>query len=209
MSKIISCDCCSEPIVGDYMTDDEVCQGSDAPGFCLCDRPECRALHENLTVADRRALYSAGRERSIAALLTAIAPLTSDDSDKVIAAMPPISITIPTLIKPELLWDTLTSAFEGGSNYWITRYKIAEPATACKHTYIQDIPILGGALLLYTIEGEWTKPLTLGALVEGATLMASKYPRHFSDMVSDDGRADATTGDVLLQMSLFGDIVFG
>lgn len=38
-------------------------------------------------------------------------------------------------------------------------------------------------------------------------ILATKYPHHFCDILKDGG--DATTGDVLIQCALFGEIVYG
>jgi hypothetical protein len=66
IAAIQRCDCCAEPlpIVGgvvDYATDDEVCEGSDAPGFYLCTRPDCARRYDGMMVADRRVLFGNGR----------------------------------------------------------------------------------------------------------------------------------------------------
>lgn len=53
------CDCCNKPVGTAFFTDDEVCQGSDDPGFYLCERKACVAKREKLSVDDRRALYNA------------------------------------------------------------------------------------------------------------------------------------------------------
>ena len=37
--------------------------------------------------------------------------------------------------------------------------------------------------------------------------MAETHPRHFADFLA--GNEDATTGDVLLQLAVFGELVFG
>ena len=58
------CDACSEPIRGGHITDDEVCRGDDGPGFLLCARKRCPANapgFEDKSVAERRAVYEAGR----------------------------------------------------------------------------------------------------------------------------------------------------
>lgn len=41
----------------------------------------------------------------------------------------------------------------------------------------------------------------------GLQVMAEKYPRHFGNLISDND--DAETGDVLLQCSVLGEIVYG
>ena len=49
--------------------------------------------------------------------------------------------------------------------------------------------------------------LTKEKLLKGIQLMADKHPRHFNDWMEQND--DATTGDVLLQLALFGEIIFG
>jgi hypothetical protein len=58
------CDCCAKAVDdNDYITDDEVCQGSDDPGFFLCSDPDCLASREGLSVMERRRLFGIGREK--------------------------------------------------------------------------------------------------------------------------------------------------
>jgi hypothetical protein len=56
-----ACDCCGKGTGRDYCTDDEVCGGTDGPGFFLCARARCRAKVEGLGVEERRVLYTAQR----------------------------------------------------------------------------------------------------------------------------------------------------
>jgi len=58
-----------------------------------------------------------------------------------------------------------------------------------------------------TANGGGRVTLTYAGIVKGLGLMATKYPRHFSNLVADGG--DAETGDVLIQLAVFGDIVYG
>jgi hypothetical protein len=57
------CDSCGKPVGTDYLTDDEVCDGSDGPGFFLCERKRCEKLpgRASADVEVRRAHYTAGR----------------------------------------------------------------------------------------------------------------------------------------------------
>jgi hypothetical protein len=121
------------------------------------------------------------------------------------------------------LWCQLTSAFEGGSNYWIQGAGIVdEDKTDGKEgIYLQDWPFLGAAILIIVVEdpGKTKRPphakgiwrLDREALIQGAKVMASlelgKGGHHWHDVVQDNG--DAITGDVFLQCCLFGEIVFG
>lgn len=57
------CDCCGKPAGNDFMTDAEVCGGSDGPGFYICERKRCAAKRDGKTVEERRAMYTAERAR--------------------------------------------------------------------------------------------------------------------------------------------------
>lgn len=125
----------------------------------------------------------------------------------------------------QVISDTLCSAFEGGSNYW---YHIDEfiqpplltflsdralsnltgaPARVFRHL---DFPLNEGGSLTISDKEDRTAPartLNLATIATGLKVMAEKYPRHFADMMNEDG--DAETGDVLLQCCLFGEVVYG
>lgn len=59
------CDACGRSTYEeDHLTDDEVCEGTDGPGFWLCARPRCNAKYADLPVEERRALFSAQREKN-------------------------------------------------------------------------------------------------------------------------------------------------
>lgn len=57
--KSALCDACNKPVGTAYFTDDEVCNGSDGPGFYLCERKRCPGSKGS--VEARRALYFANR----------------------------------------------------------------------------------------------------------------------------------------------------
>jgi hypothetical protein len=44
-------------------------------------------------------------------------------------------------------------------------------------------------------------------VTKGLEIMATKYARHFADLVSEND--DADTHDVFLQCALFGEVVYG
>lgn len=50
----------------------------------------------------------------------------------------------------------------------------------------------------------WIKPARIKRAVQ---LMADKYPHHFADMMAGNG--DQTTGDVLIQLAVFRDVIYG
>lgn len=65
--KAPACDACGKPTnEAERYTDDEVCQGSDGPGFFLCHRKRCIAARD-LPLKQRRSLYTAMRAANDAA----------------------------------------------------------------------------------------------------------------------------------------------
>jgi len=128
--------------------------------------------------------------------------------------------------------DVVCSGFEGGIGYWatITGY-VPPPKDADLYVGREDdrerglfkhidYPMCeeGGGVVLgdaendgkgfdLTANGGGRVTLTYAGIVKGLGLMATKHPRHFSNLVADDG--DAETGDVLIQLAVFGDIVYG
>lgn len=56
------CDACGKSVAdGEHATDDEVCGGSDGPGFILCGRRECGSRIGQTSVKARRAIYTRQR----------------------------------------------------------------------------------------------------------------------------------------------------
>jgi hypothetical protein len=49
--------------------------------------------------------------------------------------------------------------------------------------------------------------LDLKSIAQGLDSLATKYPRHFADLVNEN--PDAITADVLLQCCLFGELIYG
>lgn len=56
--KSPKCDGCGKRVGTNYCTDDQVCGSSDGPGFFLCDRLVCIERIGNLSVDERRELYT-------------------------------------------------------------------------------------------------------------------------------------------------------
>lgn len=116
--------------------------------------------------------------------------------------------------------DLLTSALEGGSNYWYTIEKAQKPKTWSYSSfepkgkpspYTVDIPLnKGGVLFISDMEGDDEKKLyrlDLKAIKRGLQVMASNEPKHWGDFMSEND--DAITGDVFLQCCLFGEVIYG
>lgn len=130
------------------------------------------------------------------------------------------TIALPLALPLSRVSDLLSSAFEGGSNYWYTIDEFIKPKGAPR-TWKQraypdevfrhlDYPLnKGGALLIEDKESGVSDHhrLDLPAIEKGLEVFATKYPRHFGDWLAEND--DATTGDVFLQCCLFGEVVYG
>lgn len=121
-----------------------------------------------------------------------------------------VQFEVGVSVAAQTIEDELCSALEGGSNYW---YEIvATTPSLDRSQYLHEVPVRGGSLTFATLEhdeigGAKTWVLDRAAIERGLVVIATKYPKHFADMLTENG--DATTGDVLLQCCLFGELVFG
>jgi hypothetical protein len=75
---------------------------------------------------------------------------------------------------------------------------------------IVDYPLNeGGVVRLLISAGSSPRifELRLDVIAHGIEVLASRYPRHFADLINENG--DLITADVLVQCCLFGDVVYG
>lgn len=133
----------------------------------------------------------------------------TNSEDEITTITVPITLEIPA----QRINDLLTSAFEGGSNYWAKVENNSEPRPA---EYLSDVPMAGGWVRMYALDDggkyvapdgkkEWT--LDRAAIEKGLLIMARDHGRHFGNFMAEND--DAETGDVFLQCCLFGEVVFG
>lgn len=128
------------------------------------------------------------------------------------------NFTITQTLSLQKVSDALCSALNDGLNCWCRISGVlapsiwefeSNPKSESGH-YTQDYPLNpGGALLIVDEESDDDGVLTLdwNALQKGLTVMAERYPKTFSNIIT--GNADANTGDMLLQCSLFGKVIYG
>lgn len=139
------------------------------------------------------------------------------------------SIAVTVNITEKRIGDLLCCAFEGGISYWacIIGYRINgqtsegnEPPAAPLPQYpYLSLPLMeGGAVILADREevprGQRKVPksvkrfaLDREAIQKGLNLMSKKFPAQFGNFASEN--EDATTGDIFVQLALFGEIVYG
>lgn len=108
----------------------------------------------------------------------------------------PIEMTISYKFSVGTFHDQVTAAIEGGSNHW-ARIDVGAHQLGWRNYFTAK----------FTEDNGQAYELSLDKLKAGIQVLATKYPHHFVDIVRETG--DATTGDVLVQCALLGDIVYG
>lgn len=114
------------------------------------------------------------------------------------------------LVLNDILDGHLTAAVEGGSNYWA--YFVRPLPTGLNYTSIEvcendahgDAPAFRGRIGL----ADLCRAIDLLWLHRDDPSWPNAR-RFFSDACHDDGHGDAETGDVLLQLACFGEIIYG
>lgn len=114
------------------------------------------------------------------------------------------SLTIE--ITEENLHNHVTSAIESshGARYW-ARINVHEHQPGWANYFTATFKVTEDSSGEAVHGKSYT--LSIPKLKKGLAVLATKYPHHFCDILKEDG--DATTGDVLVQCALFGDIVYG
>ena len=119
-------------------------------------------------------------------------------------------VTTTTEISDERISNLLCSALEGGSNYWYNLVEYINPNNVeCQHKHLELPLIEGCGIMIGDIEDDEEAPILLNreAMQKGLKIMGEKYAWHLKAFLEEND--DAETGDVFLQCSLFGSIVFG
>ena len=126
-----------------------------------------------------------------------------------------IEIEVPD----QTIYDELCNAHDHAISYWCVHAKIVKPPKGSPPIIPQesqlyefaDYPMNDGAVLFRAANhkppvGRYWR-MDKAAIQRGLAVMATKYGKHFGDMMAQTG--DATTSDVFVQCCLFGEIVFG
>lgn len=126
------------------------------------------------------------------------------------------TFTVKTAISSETIMYQVISAFEGGITYWADTADIVTPdrSTLKEQPFYANQSLYEGDFKIsITQQEEHIKGagrdvlLTPENVQSGLDVMASKYGRHFADMMNENG--DAITADVFIQCCVFGDLVYG
>lgn len=122
-----------------------------------------------------------------------------------------MKVSIPLKVDAAHLANVLCSGFEGGIRYWgrIANHSNLHCAQS-KNMHVYCQPLLeGGSIVVLDQETGGSRKLTFDKIQRGIQVIADKYPHQLGAVLGDSGKQDATTGDVLIQCALFGEIRYG
>lgn len=117
----------------------------------------------------------------------------------------PFTITIP--VDQQRVADLITSAIEGGSNYWLDR---VEPKFAIHEAYSEGVSYGDDMIdrVVYAEDDDTAYLFGKEAIQQGLDLLGDVAGgRHLADFLVESD--DAETGDVFFQLCLFGEVVYG
>lgn len=83
---------------------------------------------------------------------------------------------------------------------------VIESSIGAIYYWARDRALDGGGYTITEYDGAAYR-LDREKIARGLGLMAAQHPRHFCRVV--DGSADHVTGDVLIQLALFGELKYG
>lgn len=120
--------------------------------------------------------------------------------------MPTIKIEKTLELSNTDIDDLMTTALEGGINYWCRKVKVVECPTD-DYGYASDVIALGGTLALYDAESNEKWELNLDKFLTGV----KKYCEEngYTDGGDLMQEHDADTADQIVQYALFDEIVYG
>lgn len=113
-----------------------------------------------------------------------------------------ITVNVMLPVRRQRLRDLLCSAVEGGSNYWAAFTDVTRTANL---DYLEvRVTEHEGSGAVPTTRVVTADDLAVGL---GRAAMDPRLARHAAAFLGDDD--DAETADVILQMTVFGDVVYG
>lgn len=107
--------------------------------------------------------------------------------------------------------DIMVAALEGGINYWCRRAEVVEDRRCADWGHEQIAR--GGALILWDVESDDKWELNLEKFLHGFKLWVENGMDEY-DAVQDDGSVDcceidACCADEIVQLAVFGEVIYG
>jgi len=106
--------------------------------------------------------------------------------------------------------DIMVGALEGGINYWADSADVIEEKRVADWGHEQIAR--GGVLMIHDFEDDVTHELTLDKFLTGFKLWVEQGLDHYNAVCGktvDCCKIDATCADNIIQLALFGEVVYG
>lgn len=117
-----------------------------------------------------------------------------------------ISYTNTAYITEETISDIISTAFEGGINYW-TSVPVRVDEWPEGAEFASDVVAKGTPVFIYNQDDEKWEKLTLPNIVNSIRWFLSTYNKDKNFF--SDGEFDANHADLIVQYAIFGEIVYG
>lgn len=124
-----------------------------------------------------------------------------------------INIRRDVVVTQEDIDDIMCTAFEGGITYWCDSAKVVGDYLG---EFASEQISRGGKLILHDFEEDSYDELTLDKFLSGLEIYLTKwaepnviYVNECGTSVIDAGWIDAIGADMIVQLSIFGDVVYG
>ena len=111
--------------------------------------------------------------------------------------------------------DIMVSALEDGIVYWCEKVKVEGEYLG---EYASDQISHGGSLMLYDIEDGYIYTLDLQSFLKGLTMFIQEYNTEYDieyvnladgSIGIDTGYIDSECADIIIQLALFNEVIFG
>ena len=110
-------------------------------------------------------------------------------------------------LEEDFFEDVLTTALFVGIGYWFN-YLEKEVVMTDKYEYIEDAILEGEGFIEIAYEGE-KYILNLNSLINGYKIYCQRAIERGSVFHTDAGFIDSELADVIIQLGVFGKIIFG
>lgn len=121
------------------------------------------------------------------------------------------TVNVPVVLDGEFIDSVLVGAFEGGSNYWISKVRITKGIEDAR--WASEVVAMGGEVAIHESDPDEDNPgphiLDRDKFIAGYTKYAEWATKRGRQWYTDAGDIDAGEADVILQFALFGDCIYG
>lgn len=120
----------------------------------------------------------------------------------------PITINRPVTFDQQFVDDVMCSILEGGINYWAVLSDIDRTNRTEQFEYPSDAVSRGAVLVLQDTESNAIYQFGLSQFVQGLTKYLNNEGHNLTPY-TDAGDIDSIHADVICQLGLFGEVVYG